>query len=106
MLVLTVYERTRELGMLRAIGVTQRQTRRMIRHEAVITALIGGALGIGLGLVFGVLLVSRMPYVSFSLPTGQLILCGIAAVIIGIVAAIFPARRAAKLNVLEALQYE
>ena len=106
MLVLTVYERTRELGMLRAIGVTQRQTRRMIRHEAVITALIGGALGIGLGLVFGVLLVSRMPYVSFSLPTGQLILCGIAAVIIGIVAAIFPARRAARLNVLEALQYE
>ena len=74
--------------MLRAIGVTQRQTRRMIRHEAVITALIGGALGIALGLVFGVLLVTRMPYVSFSLPTGQLILCGIAAVIIGIVAAI------------------
>ena len=106
MLVLTVYERTRELGMLRAIGVTQRQTRRMIRHEAVITALIGGALGIALGLVFGVLLVTRMPYVSFSLPTGQLILCGIAAVIIGIVAAIFPARRAARLNVLEALQYE
>ena len=59
-----------------------------------------------IGLVFGVLLVSRMPYVSFSLPTGQLILCGIAAVIIGIVAAIFPARRAARLNVLEALQYE
>lgn len=106
MLVLTVYERTRELGMLRAIGITQRQTRRMIRHEAVITALIGGALGIGLGLVFGVLLVNRMPYVTFSLPVGQLILCGIAAVVIGIIAAIFPARRAARLNVLEALQYE
>lgn len=105
-LVLTVFERTRELGMLRAIGITQRQTRRMIRHESVITALIGGALGIALGLVFGVLLVSRIPYVSFSLPTGQLILCAILAVIIGIVAAIFPARRAARLNVLEALQYE
>ena len=107
MLVLTVYERTRELGMLRAIGITQRQTRRMIRHESVITALIGGALGIALGLVFGVLLVHRMPYVSFSSP-GRAAdpLCGIAAVIIGIVAAILPARRAARLNVLEALQYE
>jgi putative ABC transport system permease protein len=106
MLVLTVYERTRELGMLRAIGITQRQTRRMIRHESVITALIGGALGIVLGLVFGALLVHRMPYVSFSLPLSQLILCGIAAVVIGIVAALLPARRAARLNVLEALQYE
>jgi len=106
MLLLTVYERTRELGMLRAIGVTRRQTRRMIRHEAVITALIGGVLGIALGLVFGVLLVNRMPYVSFTLPTGELILCAIVAVIIGILAAILPARRAARLNVLEALQYE
>ena len=106
MLVLTVYERTRELGMLRAIGITQRQTRRMIRHESVITALIGGALGIALGLVFGALLVTRMPYVSLSLPVGQLILCAIVAVVIGILAAIFPARRAARLNVLEALQYE
>jgi putative ABC transport system permease protein len=106
MLVLTVFERTRELGMLRAIGITQRQTRRMIRHESVITALIGGALGIVLGLVLGSLLVSRIPYVTFSLPTTQLVLCGIAAVLIGIVAAILPARRAAKLNVLEALQYE
>ena len=50
-LVLTVFERTRELGMLRAIGMTRRQTRRMIRHESVITALIGAALGIVLGLV-------------------------------------------------------
>jgi putative ABC transport system permease protein len=106
MLVLTVFERTRELGMLRAIGVTQRQTRRMIRHESVITALIGGALGIALGLVFGALLVSRIPLVSFSLPVSQLILCAIVAVILGIVAAILPARRAARLNVLEALQYE
>jgi putative ABC transport system permease protein len=117
MLVLTIYERTRELGMLRAIGITQRQTRRMIRHESVITALIGGALGIVLGLVFGVLLVHRMPYVSFSLPSSipyvpfsfpglELIFFAFAAVVVGIVAAVFPARRAAKLNVLEALQYE
>ena len=117
MLVLTIYERTRELGMLRAIGITQRQTRRMIRHESVITALIGGALGIVLGLVFGVLLVHKMPYVSFSLPSDipyvpfsfpglELIFFAIATVLIGIVAAVFPARRAARLNVLEALQYE
>lgn len=106
MLLLTVYERTRELGMLRAIGITQQQTRRMIRHEGVITALIGGALGIALGLVFGVFLVRRMPYVSFTLPVTELIICAIAAVIIGVVAAVFPARRAARLNVLEALQYE
>jgi len=105
-LVLTVYERTRELGMLRAIGITQRQTRRMIRHESVITALIGGALGIALGVVFGALLVSRIPFVSLTLPVGQLFFFAILAVIIGIAAAVLPARRAARLNVLEALQYE
>ena len=66
----------------------------------MITALIGGALGIALGLVFGVFIVRRMPFVSFTLPTGELIICAIAAVIIGVVAAVFPARRAARLNVL------
>jgi putative ABC transport system permease protein len=105
-LVLTVFERTRELGMLRAIGTTQRQARRMIRHESVITALIGAALGIALGLIFGGLLVDRIRYVQFSLPGAQLIVFALAAVIVGIVAAIFPARRAARLNILEALQYE
>jgi ABC-type antimicrobial peptide transport system permease subunit len=105
-LVLTVFERTRELGMLRAIGMTQRQARRMIRHEGVITTLIGAALGIALGLIFGYLLVSRVQTLSFALPTLQLVIFAIIAVILGIVAAVFPARRAAKLNVLEALQYE
>jgi putative ABC transport system permease protein len=105
-LVLTVFERTRELGMLRAIGMTRRQTRRMIRHESVITALIGGVLGIVLGVVLGALLVARVEFIVFSLPTAQLIAFAIAAIVVGIVAAIFPARRAAKLNPLEALQYE
>jgi putative ABC transport system permease protein len=105
-LVLTVFERTRELGMLRAIGMTRRQVRRMIRHESVITALIGGALGIVLGVVLGALLVARVDFIDFTLPVGQLILFAIAAVIVGILAAIFPARRASRLNILKALQYE
>jgi ABC-type antimicrobial peptide transport system permease subunit len=105
-LVLTVFERTRELGMLRAIGMTRRQVRRMIRHESVITALIGGALGIVLGIVLGGLLVARVDFIEFTLPIGSLIAFAIAAIIVGILAAIFPARRAARLNVLEALQYE
>ena len=105
-LVLTVFERTRELGMLRAIGMTRRQVRRMIRHESVITALIGGTIGIVLGIVLGALLVARVDFIVFSLPVGQLIVFAIATIVLGIVAAIFPARRAARLNVLEALQYE
>ena len=70
-LVLTVFERTRELGMLRAIGMTRRQVRRMIRHESVITALIGGVLGIILGIVLGALLIARVDFIEFSLPTGR-----------------------------------
>ena len=105
-LVLTVFERTRELGMLRAIGMTRHQVRRMIRHESVITALIGGALGIALGIVLGGLLVARIDFIELSLPLFQLAVFAVAAVVVGIVAAVFPARRAARLRVLEALQYE
>jgi putative ABC transport system permease protein len=105
-LVLTVFERTREIGMLRAIGMTRRQVRRMIRHESVITALIGGVLGIVLGIVLGGLLVARVDFIQFSLPLASLIVFAILTIVVGILAAIFPARRAARLNVLEALQYE
>ncbi len=105
-LVLTVFERTREIGMLRAIGMTRRQVRRMIRHEAVITSLIGAVIGILLGIVLAAILISRVKEINFFMPWTQLVIFLIASIFVGIVAAIFPARRAAKLNPLEALQYE
>jgi putative ABC transport system permease protein len=105
-LVLTVFERTREIGMLRAVGMTRRQVRRMVRHESVITSAIGGVLGILLGIALGALLVARVDFIDFTLPIGQLVVFAIAAIVVGVIAAIFPARRAARLNVLEALQYE
>ena len=105
-LVLTVFERTREIGMLRAIGMTRRQVRRMIRHESVITALIGAALGILLGIVLAALLIARVDFLVFAFPTTQVIVFVVAAIVVGIVAAIFPARRAAKLDPLRAIAYE
>jgi putative ABC transport system permease protein len=105
-LVLTVFERTRELGMLRAIGMTRRQVRTMIRHESIVTALLGAALGIPVGIVLAVMVGYAIEYPAFTVPWGTLIVFVVAAIAAGLVAAIFPARRAAKLNVLEALQYE
>jgi len=105
-LVLTVFERTRELGMLRAVGMTRRQVRRMIRYESVITALIGATIGIALGIVLAVLLIARVDFIVLSWPVTSLIVFALVAVVAGLVAAILPARRASRLNVLEALQYE
>ncbi len=105
-LVLTVFERTRELGMLRAVGMTRRQLRRMIRHESVVTALIGAALGIPVGVVLALMVGQAIEYPAFTIPLGTLIVFVIAAILAGLLAAIFPARRAARLDVLKALQYE
>jgi putative ABC transport system permease protein len=105
-LVLTVFERTRELGMLRAVGMSRRQVRRMIRHESVITALLGAAFGIPLGVVLAALIGAAINFGTFTVPIVTLIVFVFAAVIAGLIAAIWPARRAGKLNVLQALQYE
>ncbi|HKE78865.1 MAG TPA: ABC transporter permease [Solirubrobacteraceae bacterium] len=104
-LVLTVFERTREIGMMRAVGMTRRQVRRMIRHESVITALIGAGLGLPLGLAIAAAMMAALD-VPLVLPVASLIVFTIVAVIAGMLAAIAPARRASRLNVLNALHYE
>ena len=107
-LVLSVFERTRELGMLRAVGMTRNQVSRMVRQESVITALIGAALGLPLGVFLAVLVTRALAQfnVEFVPPWKNLIGFAIVAMIAGVLAAVAPARRASRLNVLRALQYE
>jgi len=107
-LALSIHERRRELGMLRAIGMSRRQVRTMIRYEAVITALIGAIIGMVLGLVFAALIAQPLKDEGFTLsyPVGSLVFLLIFAAVIGVLAAILPARRASRLDVLESLQYE
>jgi putative ABC transport system permease protein len=105
-LVLTVFERSREIGMLRAVGMTRRQVRNMIRHEAIITALLGATLGIPIGIVLALMVGKAIDYPAFTIPWTTLVVFVIAAILAGLLAAIFPARRAGRLNVLQALQYE
>lgn len=105
---LSVYERTREIGLLRAVGMSRRQARRMIRWEAVQVALFGSLLGVAVGLVFGIGVVTALPdsFVStVAFPFGRIAIlvavCGFA----GLLAAALPARRASRLNVLDAISY-
>ena len=107
-LALTIHERTRELGLLRAVGTSRRQIRRTVRYEAVITALIGAVLGLTLGVLFAILVSRPLADEGFtlSIPIGTLLLFVVLAAIAGVVAAIGPARRASRLDVLEALAYE
>jgi putative ABC transport system permease protein len=107
-LALSIHERTRELGMLRAIGMGRRPVRTMVRYESVITALIGAILGMALGIVFAALIAQPLKDEGFTLsyPIGSLVVLLLLAALAGVVAAIPPARRASRLDVLEALQYE
>ena len=106
-LALSVYERTRELGLLRAVGMTRRQTRRMVRWEAVLVALFGAVLGVAAGTVFGWGVVNALPDDTFGgtlrIPIGQVGQVVVLAAIATLVAAWLPARRAGKLDVLDAI---
>ncbi len=107
-LVLSIHERTRELGLLRAVGMSRRQVRTMVRYEAVITALIGAILGMVLGVVFAALMSAPLADEGFVLayPIGTLLILLFLAALAAVLAAVWPARRAAKLDVLQALAYE
>jgi putative ABC transport system permease protein len=107
-LVLSVHERTREIGMLRAVGMTRRQTRRMVRGESVVTALIGAALGIPLGVGVAAVVVGSLSDLGVGLvvPVASLAAFTLVAVLAGVLAAVTPARRASRLDVLRALQYQ
>ncbi|MFM8944469.1 MAG: ABC transporter permease, partial [Actinomycetota bacterium] len=106
---LSIYERTRELGLLRAVGMSRRQVRAMIRAESVIIAILGAILGIGIGVFFGWALQRALEpegVTILRIPVGQLAGYVVAAAVAGVLAAVLPARRAANLDVLEAISYE
>jgi putative ABC transport system permease protein len=107
-LVLSIYERTREIGMLRAIGTTRRQMRAIVRYESIITAVIGGVLGIAIGILFAWVLSRGLSDqgIRFTLPVGTLVIFLVLAILAGVLAAVLPARRAARLKPLEALHFE
>jgi putative ABC transport system permease protein len=107
-LFLSIHERTGELGVLRAIGGTRSQLRRVIRYESVITAVIGGFLGTLVGVVFAWLVIESLSEFGFghSIPVGQLLAFMALAVVVGVIGAIAPARRASGVDVLDAIRYE
>jgi putative ABC transport system permease protein len=108
-LALSVLERVRELGLLRALGLTRGQTRAMIRWEAIIIAVLGAVLGLAIGVFFGWTVVRALHnqgISEFDLPVGSLIAFVVFAAIAGVFAAIFPGRRAAKIDVLRAITTE
>jgi putative ABC transport system permease protein len=107
-LFLAVHERTREFGLLRAVGATQRQVRRVVRYESVITAVIGALLGTAVGVLFAALATAALADLGlgFALPAGQLAIFLVLAVVVGIVGAAVPARRAARVDVLDAMRHD
>ncbi len=108
-LALSVFERTRELGLLRAVGMLRPQVRRMIRLEAVIVAVFGALLGVAVGVLFGVTVTIALPddLVSvLAVPFGSLLIVVVVAGVVGVLAALWPAWRAGRLDVLEAITTE
>ncbi len=108
-LALSVIERTREVGLLRAVGLSRRQLRRMVRLESIAIALLGAVLGVVMGLAFGVALQNAVADEGvdvLSIPVMRLTIFVVLSALVGILAAVFPARRAAKLNVLRAITTE
>jgi putative ABC transport system permease protein len=106
---LSVFERTREIGLLRAVGLSRRQTRRMVRAEASIIAVFGAVLGILIGVFFAwaiLLALADQGFTAFVIPVGTLTLWILATGLLGVVFAILPAWRASRLDVLEAIAYE
>jgi putative ABC transport system permease protein len=107
-LVLAVFERTREIGLTRAIGMSRRQVRDTVRYESVITSIIGAIMGIVVGVVFAWVVTTRFAGqgITFSVPGFQLLVFLVVGAVVGVIAAILPARRAAKIDILEAIHYE
>ncbi|MFF9212557.1 MULTISPECIES: ABC transporter permease [unclassified Streptomyces] len=109
-LAMSVFERAQEIGMLRAIGLDRSGIKRMVRLESLVISLFGGVLGIGLGVFFGwaagELLGTKMPTYELVLPWGRMGLFLAGAALVGVVAALWPARRAARLNMLQAIKAE
>ena len=108
-LALSVIERTREVGLLRAIGMQRRQLRRMIRLESVAIALLGAVLGMAMGVIFGVVLqraVADQGIDVLSIPWVQLLIFVLISAVVGVLAAWLPSRRAARLDVLTAITTE
>ena len=106
---LAVFERTREIGLLRAVGLNRPQTRRMIRFEASIISTFGAMLGVALGIFFGWAIIQALAEQGFStfvIPWVALVVWVLSTAVLGVLFAIWPARRAAKLNVLDAISYE
>lgn len=106
---LSIHERIRELGLLRAVGMSRTQVRRMVRAEAVIIAILGALLGIGVGIFFGWALqrsLADLGIDQLAIPAGRLVVYLVIAGFAGVLAAAVPARRASKLDVLQAIAYE
>jgi putative ABC transport system permease protein len=106
-LALSVYERTREIGLLRAVGASRRQIRQIIRGEAIITAVMGGVLGVAIGVLFGVLVSRPLGSEGFvlALPYATLLTLLVLGALAGVLAAVVPARRASRIDVLQALMH-